>query len=88
MAHPSSCAQPGRYVPKFLGNKNAQGLFGCGSSQRVLTAGVCGHRRAAVEAFLGRVSKGQKSVALGEAVTKGIAAGKAGRCWVSLEIEM
>lgn len=48
---------------------------------------MCGHRRAAVEAFLGRVSKGQKSVAVGEAVTKGVAVGKAERCWASLEIE-
>lgn len=42
------------------------------------TAGVCGHRHGAVEVFLGRVSKGQKSIALGEAVTEGIAAGKEG----------
>lgn len=59
-------------------NTSAQSLFGCGSSHCVLTAGVCGHRHGAVEVFLGRVSKGQKSIALGEAVTEGIAAGKEG----------
>lgn len=49
---------------------------------------MCGHGRAAVEAFLGRVSKGQKNVALGEAVAEGSAAEEAGRCWVPLEIEV
>lgn len=47
---------------------------------------MCGHGHAAVEAFLGRVSKGWKSVALGEAVAKSIAVEKAGKCWTSLEI--
>lgn len=76
LANPSSCVQPGRYVPNFLSIKNAQGLFGCGGSQRVLKAGMCGHRYAAIEAFLGRVSKGKMSRALGEAVTEGTEQGK------------
>lgn len=85
---PFLALSPGDTFLSFWAIKNAQCLFGCGSSQCVLPAGMCGHGHAAVEAFLGRVSERWKSIAPGEDDTKDIAAGKAGRCWISLEIEM